>query len=157
MSIFKRIGLLIARIHPAVNKFLKQFEDATIQKCLDLAIHVTTSLKVFLNYDAVIRVVEFTQTDVDNQLRTLMLEAIDENVTHLMGAKMCRDLPTPDARLQCYREHLRAMSEEEVNDQLRRLGAAVAASLAAKMGKIITSRNFWNLGIELYLWIKKNV
>lgn len=157
MTLIKRIGIFIAKINPAFKRFMRQFEMQAVQRALDLALHVTTTIKTFLHDPGTIKVIELTQTDVDNRLRDAMVKSINANIQHLLGAKACASITDPNERLACYMANLKAMVKDDSNDELRRLAVAVAKDLAAEMKAIIESRNFWNLAVEFYLWLKKTV
>lgn len=157
MSLFKKIGMMIARIHPAINKFLKQFEDEVVQRSLDLAIHMTACMKSVLNSDVVVNAVELTQTDVDNKTRDIMLMVLDTNLKAFTLAKGCGSLEGPNERLNCYLNVIRSMSKDDAYAELAKLASNMAMQMAMGWRVVVTSKNFWNLAIETYLWIKKRV
>jgi hypothetical protein len=157
MPFLRKLGLVLARIHPAINRFMRQFEGEVVQRSIELAIHMTSSIKIALKSETVTRAVELTQTDVDNKTRDIMLMVLDTNLHALTMMKGCYNLPTADERLKCYMGWLKEMADNDANDELRKLAVLMASHMAMGWKVAISSRNFWNLAVELYLWIKKRV
>ncbi len=142
------------KIQPKIKDLLQKLEDKVLMQALDAALNVTSGLKIFLESDVVIKVVELTAFDMDNTLRDNLLDVIDQSIIEVMGAKACRDLPTRDARLQCYREHLKglaAISKSEAFDSLRKLAVAMVRRLHAKGEGL----SFYNAAFEVWYLLKK--
>lgn len=139
------------KLQPKIKALIQKLEDKALLRALELALHVTSGLKAFLNKDIVIRVVELTNTDIDNGLRDTLIKIIDASVLEILGAKACRDLPTMDVRLQCYREHLNRLTKNEQLDELRRLAVAIVRRLhGATEGKSV-----YNAAFEVFYLLNK--
>lgn len=139
------------KLQPKIKGLLRKFEDKLLQQALTGALHVTNTLKAFMFHDQVLKVVELTRTEMDNQLRDAFIKAIDESVKELLAAKECSALPTMDARLQCYREHLRKATKNEALDELRKLAVAIAG----KVHKAVEGKSFYNAAFELFYLLNK--
>lgn len=139
------------KIQPKVKQLLAKFEDEVLQQALQVSLHVTSGLKAFLNKPDVIRVVELTNTDIDNKMRDQLIKAIDEAVQELMDAKGCKALPTMDARMQCYREHIANIGKSEALDELRKL----AVEIVRRLHGAIEGKSFYNAAFELFYLVNK--
>ena len=139
------------QLQPKIKNLLKDFEDRILQQALSAALSVTTKLRTAMDNDAVLKIVELTPTDMDNQLRDALIKAIEHSLLVLTETKDCAQLPTANLRLQCYREKLSKLTKTEAFDELRKL----AIEIVRQLHHSVKGRSFYNAAFELFYLLNK--